>query len=467
MSLTMPSLPRPLRPLAIALALALAALAPATAAAAPAAVPGQVVVAATPGNAAALDQAALATGATPVASAGPGTAVLQLAPGQSVHAAIAALRASGAVSYAVPNVRGHAAAFSPNDPGRAHVAGGWRALQWNFLDFDSGGLGALGAWSNLIAAGHPGGRGVIVAVLDTGVAYANRGRFHRSPDFAGTRFVPGYDFVAHTKWPLDRSDGHGTHVAGTIAETTNNRIGVTGLAYGVSIMPVRVLDAGGGGDAATIARGVRWAVSHHAQVINLSIEFPSDVTASDIPELVDAIRYAHRKGVVVVASAGNEGGNRLDLPARVTDTIAVGATTADRCLADYSDHGPGIDVVAPGGGDDAFMPTDPNCHPERANLPNIVQMTYARPGDFTHFGLPTNYEGTSMAAPHVSALAALVIASGVLGRHPTPDQILARIKGTAHDLGPAGPDELYGYGLVDAAAATSRAITAGLPRRRG
>src|SRR5207245_1124220 len=144
-----------------------------------------------------------------------------------------------------------------------------------------------------------------VAVLDTGVAYAARGPFRRSPDFTAHEFVRGYDFVVRSPFPNDRN-GHGTFVASTIAEATNNGRGLTGLAFGARIMPVRVLDSQGEGEASTIAEGVRFAVNHGARVINLSLEFSSNVTASGIPELIEALRYARRRGVVTVAAAGNE-----------------------------------------------------------------------------------------------------------------------------------------------------------------
>ena len=128
-------------------------------------------------------------------------------------------------------------------------------------------------------------------------------------------------------------------MAGIVAESTNNGIGLTGLAYGASIMPVRVLDRYGDGNAATIARGVRYAVRHHAQVINLSLEFYPDVTAGDIPTLIDAIRYAARHNVVVVGAAGNDYATQVAYPARAPTVISVGATTRDRCLAAYSNGG--------------------------------------------------------------------------------------------------------------------------------
>ena len=219
----------------------------------------------------------------------PGERVLKLPPGISVNQAIGRLRGRPGVAYVVPDFIAHAdGVYVPDDRGTARVRGGWEALQWNFLP--GAGVDAPPAWANLIADGRPGGRGVTVAVLDTGVAYRDWRQYRQSPDFSGTRFVAPYDFVAHNRFPLDR-EGHGTFVAGTIAETTNNGFALTGLAYGASIMPVRVLDADGTGDATTIARGIRYAVDHGAQVINLSLEFSLDVSPADIPDIISAIRY--------------------------------------------------------------------------------------------------------------------------------------------------------------------------------
>jgi serine protease len=293
---------------------------------------------------------------------------------------------------------------------------------------------------------------VTVAILDTGVAYRNWRQFRESPDFSGTRFAAPYDFISHNRFPLDR-EGHGTFVAGTVAETTNNGLGLTGLAYGATIMPLRVLGADGSGDAATISAGIRYAARHGAQVINLSLEFPIDVSPGDIPDIIRAIDYAHRRGVVVVAAAGNEGIDQLAYPARARLVISVGATTRDRCLAYYSNGGSGLDLVAPGGGDDTGSLQDPNCHANRT-LPTIFQMT-TLDGNPHHFGYPSGIYGTSMSAPHVAAVAALVIASGVIGRRPTPDQILARLESTAQPLGGSVPNQNYGFGLVDAGAATA------------
>jgi serine protease len=426
-----------------AVALAAGATATTAAAAEPSYAPGEVVVRYAP---------ATGSGAH-AARAGAGrTCVIHLPRGASVPAALARLRRERGVQWAVPDYRARAAGtFTPNDPGRpGEAAGGWQSLQWNFAGPFS--VNAPEAWENLIAAGHPGGAGVVVAVLDTGIAYANRGRFRRSPDFGRFQFVSGYDFVGHNAFPNDRN-GHGTFVASTIAEETNNGYGLTGLAYGAKLMPVRVLDTEGEGEASTIAEGVMFAVRHGAQVINLSLEFSPGITASDIPELIGALRYAHRHGVLVVAAAGNEGHTAIAYPARAPYVVSVGATTERGCLASYSNDGSGLTLVAPGGGTDANLPGDPNCHPEDSGR-DIFQVTFTGSSP-KKFGLPSGYEGTSMATPHVSAAAALVIASGVLGPHPSPAALTARLQATAQKLGAGGDERLYGAGLLNAAAATA------------
>jgi serine protease len=389
---------------------------------------------------------------TPPVLASGRTRLLQLAPGESVATALRHMRAQRGVQWAVPDYTARAAGgLIPNDEGTGHTAGGWTELQWNFVG--QFGVNAPEAWANVAADGEPGGTGVTVAVLDTGVAYANRGRFRRSPDFSPYTFVKGYDFVGKDPYANDRN-GHGTFVASTIAEATNNHYGLTGLAFAAHIMPVRVLDGEGEGQASTIAKGVMFAVKHHAQIINLSLEFSPGVTAADIPELMEALRYAHRHNVLVVAAAGNEGARSVDYPARAPDVIAVGASTEHGCLANYSNYGPELTLVAPGGGADANLPGDPNCRPELPAGRDVFQVTFTG-SSFTEFGIPSGYEGTSMATPHVAATAALIIASGVLGPHPTTAQITARLEDTTTKLGGGGDERLYGAGLVNAAAATA------------
>ena len=150
----------------------------------------------------------------------------------------------------------------------------------------------------------------------------------------------GYDFVRDNTLPYDRN-GHGTFVAGVIAQSTNNGIGLTGVAYRSRIMPVRVLDYEGKGDVATIARGIRLAARRGAQVINMSFEFDIGLTSSEIPDVLSAVRYAHRKGAVMVPRPGNTEETRIAYPARARQVIAVGATTEHGCVADYSNSGPG------------------------------------------------------------------------------------------------------------------------------
>ena len=399
--------------------------------------------------------------------------VVRVPRGRSVEAAARELRARPGIASAAPNYLARAAGFIPRDPGVSGLPGGWQAVQWNFLP--GAGVDAPSAWRNVIRAGAPGGRGVVVAVLDTGVAYQTRGPYRRSPDFSPSQFVPGRDFVDGDAHP-DDPNGHGTHAAGTIAERTGNGVGRTGLAYGAKLMPVRVLDRYGEGDVLAIARGIRWAARHGADVANLSLEFDASVGRRSIPEIIDALRYARRRGMLVVGAAGNTGAAAVAYPARAADVLAVGATTQHRCAAAYANRGSQLDLVAPGGGDDAPLPGDPDCQGARGE--DVYQLTYDRQpvwsqdgdqligGSLSSFGLPGGYEGTSMAAPHVAGIAALVIASRVLGRDPSPVAVIRRLEATARDLGVRGWDRHFGWGLVDAGRATDPAVGRGSRLRR-
>jgi serine protease len=374
--------------------------------------------------------------------------------GESVRETARELERRPDVVSATPNYIARISQHIPNDPGRAGVPGGWRELQWNFLP--EAGVNVPVAWENLLRAGRPGGRGVVIAVLDTGVAYRDRGRFRRSPDLSASRFVRGYDFVDRDPYPLDHN-GHGTHVASTIGQSAGNGKWLTGIAYGARIMPVRVLNRLGEGDSVEIAAGIRFAAGRGAKIINLSFEFGTGVSAGEIPDILDALRYARRRGALVVGASGNGGAPAIAYPARADQVLSVGATTEHRCQADYSNTGRGLDLVAPGGGADADLPAERDrCRPGEPQGRDIYQTTFLG-GSFRRFGLPAGYVGTSMAAPHVSAVAALVVASRVIGADPTPNALERHLEATAADLGPAGRDDRYGAGLLDAAKATTPA----------
>jgi len=385
-------------------------------------------------------QVAEEAGAEPVAGLPGRSEQLRIEDGDSVRETIAELRNDPKVVYAVPNWHAHAAAEVPNDPGVKY--------QWNF--FSEYGINVVEAWTLAEGRGAPAGRGAVVAVLDSGVAYERHGRYRRAPDLRRKTFVHPWDFIQRDGHPNDVY-GHGTHVAGTIAQTTNNGIGTAGIAYNAKIMPLRVLDARGEGDSAAIARAIRYAARYGADVINLSLEFPPEVRAAEIPDVVSALHYARRRGALVTAAAGNQTDIAVAYPARVSSVMAVGATTVTGCQADYSNSGEDLDVAAPGGGADAPN-TDSvwdaeHCDPDSPGEP-IVQQTFMR--GVQRFGFPRIYEGTSMASPHVAAIAALVIATNRLGPSPTAREVEDHIEDTAR---PTDRPDRYGAGLVDAAAA--------------
>lgn len=400
--------------------------------------------------------------------------LVELPQGVAVGDAARALRSNPTVAYANPNYLAHASSV-PNDPGLGTAPGDWRRTQWNFLPCGSlcgqsatplpfearGGVNAIDAWDILRLRGHPGAKGAVVAVLDTGVAYmSQRPGYRKSPDFVPSQFLPGRNFVKEGAKPLDR-DGHGTHITGTIAERNGNNFSLTGLAPRAKIIPVQVLNSQGLGTGRDISEGIRFAARNGAKVINMSFEFSAAVNScAKIKSVCSAIRFATKRGAVVVSAAGNENGEPVALPAGAPRAIGVGRITKDACLASESRTGAGLDLVAPGGG----LPLSPSCgndDPLFSRGAPITQLTFAG-GNFRVFGYPGGYEGTSMAAAHVSGVAAMVIAGGVLGGHPSPGAIECQLKATArrdtNQLGQTYDPRLFGAGLVDAAAAvTARA----------
>jgi len=380
-----------------------------------------------------------------------------------VHARAAALRQRPGVAYAAPNYIATASVTPgeiPNDPGPISgppgAPGGWVTKQWNLLPWEGeptpllpispGGIDAVGAWAHLTAAGRPGAEGTTVAVLDTGIAYRAKGpHFRRSPDFTSSQFVRGYDFVDDDRLPLDEN-GHGTHVAGTIAEKTNNGIGLVGLAYRAKLMPVRVLDKQGRGQADDIAKGIRFAVANGADVINMSFNFGCE---KHVPGVDEALRQAYRRGVVTVASVGNLGAEACVAPPSTgPHVIGVGGSTEGGCLGNYSLAGKDVDLIAPGGG-----PSAPGCASISAG--SILQVTF-KEGSTKRFGEPNNYAGTSMAAAHVAGVAAMVLASGMIDPKAKSrgkvGAVTQRLRRTARGLGL--PETRQGAGLIDAARAT-------------
>ena len=312
--------------------------------------------------------------------------------------------------------------YAPNDPL-------WKK-QWSFRM-----VNATDAWPTAQ------GEGVVVAVIDTGVAYESYKGFKQVEDLAGTAFVQGYDFVKDTDHPND-DHGHGTHVAGTIAQTTNNGVGVAGLAPRAKIMPLKVLSRRGSGTAADIADAIRFAADNGAHVINMSLGggMRSFVMQS-------AVRYARNKGVVVVCAAGNGGRRRVEFPAAYPGAFAVSSVGPTKKLAYYSSYGKELAISAPGG--DKQLGGDEGAVLQNTIVPERVSAT----------NLYLAFQGTSMATPHVAGAAALVISAGVTD----PADVESILKTTAQDVGPAGWDERYGAGILDAAAAvrTAKARTTG------
>ncbi len=381
------------------------------------------------------------------------------------EAVAATLAARPEVAYAQARYRNHAM-FKPNDQ--------FYSFQWNLpaIDMERAWDINQGATSN-----------VTVAVLDSGVAFRNaevryRARavrleaggpvypalglvdvpFAAAPDLGDqSRFVSPRDFIWNDNLPLDL-DGHGTHVAGTIGQATNNGIGVAGMAFNVKIMPVKVIaevwdfifsnDATGTDD--TVAQGIRYAADNGAHVINMSIGREAGGAATVVE---DAVRYAVSKGVFVAIAAGNDNttGNRpnrsAEFASRIDGAVAVGAVGRTLNRAYYSTTGSYVELSAPGG--DQRLSGG-----EGGILQQMVDQDLAA----TYFLAPALFraprfdafryyflQGTSMATPHVAGFAALLRQQGLT----SPAAIEAAMKQFATDSGPAGRDDEYGVGLIN------------------
>ena len=318
---------------------------------------------------------------------------------------VAQLRALPGVIYAEQNAYAYASSVVPNDP--------FYRYQWDMQR-----IGMEDAW--VLSEGA----GAVVAVIDTGVRQSLQ-------DLAQTAFMAGYDFVNGDSDP-DDDEGHGSHVCGTIAQATGNGVGVAGVAPQATIMPVKVLDSRGSGSYDDIADGIIWAADQGADVINLSLGGPTDLQV-----LQDACEYAWNKGVLIVVAAGNEESSQPSYPAAYDVCISVSATTSQDGLASYSNYGSTIDIAAPGGDSDDFNGDGYD--------DMILQNTFGSSGEGYYF-----YAGTSMAAPHVAGVAALV-----KGVNPSISNTELRVllETSAEDIGAPGKDDLFGNGLLDAYAA--------------
>ncbi|MCG8515002.1 MAG: S8 family serine peptidase [Halanaerobiales bacterium] len=300
----------------------------------------------------------------------------------------------------------------------------YQNYQWDYLQ-----INLEAAWDQ-----EKGDRSVTVAVIDTGVITNHpdlKNNLLSGADFVGGR--KGYPIEAYNvtdydptdETPLSEGGSHGTHVAGIIGAVTNNYLGIAGINWLVNILPVRALKKSGG-TSWDIAEGIYYAIDQGVDIINLSL---GSRHFSHLQQ--EAIRAAYRQGITIVAATGNEN-STVYFPAAFPETIAVGSVGSKNKKAAYSNYGPEVDVVAPGG--------------------DYGEAIYSTWGYFNEGQAVASYTGmigTSMATPHVSGLAALLVASGV----EQVEHIRELLTSTAIDLGQTGKDVFYGYGLVDAYAA--------------
>jgi serine protease len=352
---------------------------------------------------------------------------LSLDAGFGVEEAMRRLRQMPEVAWVEPN---YVARASQTRPGHFAPNDEFYRFQWNLRMLD-----AERTWGI-----QKGDRSVAVAVLDTGVAFEDFGPYRKAPDWGDTVFLPGFDFVNRDSHAND-DEGHGTHVASTIAEEANNREGVAGLAFECAIMPVKVLDATGEGSFFDIAEGIDYAVNFTqggekpVKVINMSLGGPGESRT-----VREAIERAVAAGVTVVAASGNDDASTVEFPAALPNVIGVGAVDQRKVRARYSNYGSALDLVAPGG--------DVRRDDDRDGFPDGVAQQTLDP-DAVEAGRYDVFDyflinGTSMAAPHVSAVAALLYRQGIT----SPAAIQRALEQTAEDLGPAGRDDQYGHGLI-------------------
>ncbi len=319
--------------------------------------------------------------------------------GLDVAALLARMRGDARIEHA--ELQSYAfASFVPNDPLYAEK-------QWHIKR-----VGAEEAWNMGC------GRGVTVAVIDTGVACFDKGPFSRGTDLSGTRCTGGYNFVNDTPQAAD-DHGHGTHVAGTIAQTTNNGKGAAGLAYCATLMPIKVLSGRGYGSLSDVAEGIRFAAKNGAQVINMSLG-----GRGSSPVLASAVKYAIDRGVIVIAAAGNNG-RTVEYPGAYPGVIAVSATDSNDRIAWFSSRGKEVFIAAPGVA--------------------VTQQTVCN-GGRDRCEIFGTFNGTSMAAPHVAGAAALLVGAGVTNA----DKVASALASSARTQ---SNTEHFGAGILNVSSA--------------